>query len=999
MIDEKIIQEQFKANEINSLLAGSETLDISKEEKRRKQQKVYCTFYPLQFDHKPTEEDMKITTTWLWKNVYRQKGLSDTVENFFEASQGRCLCPAELKATRDADGKSHLEFVRSNLILIDIDDVACEQDPKYVLSMVPFSCGLIYTWSYVPGKCNKYRLVVKVDQCIEDEEFYTKVAQEMKSTIRDLGLFKGENVIDKNASCPHVPSRLGNKGYVISSSNIVAHISDWLEKVNRREDRETESIRRSFLMSSSTSYDELYEMAVTIGEIPMGGTYGEFTRLCLSVKSAVENGTITDDEGYSIYEVLSGSHAKRSQWNSYNPHSITIGTFIRTAQEAGYKQEPKHQYDSVFNTEPEPITAIEKETTLKCSPYFPTEWAESMLANGERILVDSPTGSGKTQAFVTALKEIAKDEFGELSPLCVISYPTRALVEQSANKYGLFAVYGEDKSGKLMQQAEEAADKRPTVFACTYDKLPALINKSGTIVKHYVVIDEWHKLVTDYEKMYRKNTIHALIRAVMGLPNLVGLTGTAQDVDHNYFNRVIHVHNGREGSPNKEYQVYRYNTAKYATDSLVDYIIDRTQKGLRLLVFVQNKSLIMQIDKRLSLSEVSAEVVTSDNKEGSVYQSIINRETVPENAQVILTTSVIMDGVNINNKENWECVCLSNNESPLFNLSLMKQASNRFRNPYERFTLFIQADDRKGKVFPINRAFAYRLKVAESLINAIDRADVYNPWHHDQFRAGTIEEEFGVEPDGLQIFSKLQVDRVQVRHLAALDKENYYKTFRSVFAEELGKLLGNVPKAINGKQIEDDKLKVLKEAKEKEDAGKQARIAEVFTEELYNAFIADGSKEKISYKKTLLSRHYNAIESMAEYGIPYNIARKILPRVEKNNQEYTFVQQLDALRELSSEPNEEGGDLGTRATLAQIKKDCGNYQPSKQIKKYIDAMDKQLGRSSVKRLVKRYFVEDSRHTKHGTEKRLSFLTMKYVAEMWGIDRDLMPDLVRENDKI
>src|SRR5699024_8712610 len=106
------------------------------------------------------------------------------------------------------------------------------------------------------------------------------------------------------------------------------------------------------------------------------------------------------------------------------------------------------------------------------------------------------------------------------------------------------------------------------------------------------------------------------------------------------------------------------------------------------------------ISRTLSKQDYKVSTITSDtaNLSKSVhYRRLLHNEKFPD-ADALIATNVISDGINImNESENYTCIIAPHfKSSPIYNASAIKQATNRFRNPYKRVVMpiFIPVDDK-----------------------------------------------------------------------------------------------------------------------------------------------------------------------------------------------------------------------------------------------------------------------------------------------------------------
>src|SRR5699024_5106581 len=117
------------------------------------------------------------------------------------------------------------------------------------------------------------------------------------------------------------------------------------------------------------------------------------------------------------------------------------------------------------------------------------------------------------------------------------------------------------------------------------------------------------------------------------------------------------------------------------------------EKGNKVLAYVNNKKAIDNIAQVLKKQRIKVGAITSETtrqaENESTYKYLVKNERFPNGVDVILATVAIADGINILN-ENSHYVCMISPHyslSKLFDLATIKQAVNRFRNPYEKIVI------------------------------------------------------------------------------------------------------------------------------------------------------------------------------------------------------------------------------------------------------------------------------------------------------------------------
>lgn len=130
---------------------------------------------------------------------------------------------------------------------------------------------------------------------------------------------------------------------------------------------------------------------------------------------------------------------------------------------------------------------------------------EILSKRGAEILVDGPTGSGKSYSTINTMKDESKNN---KNTIYIMTFPNRSLSEQAGKKYEVVSVVGNKNAFRDYDFKEER------VFCCVYDKLKELReeidNYKEKRINYNVVlcIDECHNLSLSLS--YRKKVINEI---------------------------------------------------------------------------------------------------------------------------------------------------------------------------------------------------------------------------------------------------------------------------------------------------------------------------------------------------------------------------------------------------------------------------------------------------------------------------------------------------------
>lgn len=707
---------------------------------------------------------------------------------------GQCV----LLSNFEVDSQNSLRFVSTSAFTIDIDDDYQVTNPIEVLHDLKDICtGLFYTFSHgKEGKGNRYRLFFQLDQSITDEGDYEALIKYVMVQLKNKGL-----PVDEAAKSPTQIIRPGISGFQVNDFSVKLPVNEWLPKARLRDkiekqireaERKAKAEKFKDRLFKPITYEELKEMCKAIGYIPSGGTKEKWLQIVYALKHEVILGNLTDVQGYELFCIVSGKEASERQWKSMKPRGkdnprdegATVGSIVKHAEAAGYKRKHIYKYAWQETSESIPIEC------MKVKEHLTIEVAKDLIQRKQRLLVDSPTGSRKTSSFISAFKELANKDFHYY----IFAAPTIPLTEQIAKDHDIPCVKGGMK--KLGNEVTDIAIKGARVFVSTYDKTAELIRHLTEGIDYdfenikpqfTVVVDEIHKFIDAYNYRF------AAIDQIKGLAEIavafIGLSGTPEDILKDHFDTLIQIDTGNSASPCLDYRVFTYEKRKDA-DVMLILVIRELLQQTKVLLFINNKERIERIKDILRKEGIQTQVVTSDRKQCPTYLNIVEKGTIADDVQVVISTSVLADGVSINNDLNWSCLVVSDMASPFFNPSTVKQISNRFRGQYRYFSLYLmQPNPNYIETYRFNMAseYEYRKKIVNGYV--IDLNQEFEGRLTD-FIPSLVERENGIFYRSQDENAVIEYNPLFVRHQSMRRKERYYTLFRNAYIEEVGRQLG-----------------------------------------------------------------------------------------------------------------------------------------------------------------------------------------------------------------
>ncbi|WP_226669408.1 DEAD/DEAH box helicase family protein [Metabacillus litoralis] len=809
-------------------------------------------------------------------------------------SDGHCV----LLSNFEVNDQNSIRFISASAFTVDIDDNDEVTEPIKVLNDLKDICmGLFYTFSH-GKKGNRYRLVFQLDQSITDLDDYKVLVEDVMDYLKNKGL-----PIDESAKSPTQVIRPGMMGYEVNDFSTTLPVNEWLpkarlkaeiKKLNRETEQKARAKRFKDSMLQLVTFDELKEMCKTIGYIPSDGKDGTRTKwlqIVYALKNEVVIGNLNEKQGYELYCIISGSESSEQYWDSIKPRGeVGIGSIIKHAKDGGYKRKYKYNYAWQETSESIPTESI------KVKEHLTIEVANDLIQRKQRLLVDSPTGSRKTSSFIGASKELASKDWHYY----IFTAPTIPLTEQIAKDHNIPCALGGMKN--LGNEVTTKAINGERVFVSTYDKAEEIIRHLTSGIDYgyenitpqfTVIIDEIHKFTDAYNYRF------AAIDQIKGLAEIavsfIGLSGTSEDVLKDHFDKLIKIDTGNSSSPCLDYRVFTYEKRNDADIMLIPVIRGLLQQT-KVMLFINSKQRIKRIKDILRMEGIKTQVVTSDSKQSSTYLNIVENGTISDDVQVVISTSVLADGVSINNDLSWSCLVVSDMSSPFFNPSTVKQISNRFRGQYQYFGLYMQQPNPKfmeTNRFYIETDYQYRKKIVRGYVEYLNQE--FNDCKK-KFLPSLVEKENGIFYRSQDENAIIEFNPLFVRHQSMKRKERYYTLFRNAFIEEVGNQLGvkcsgvfNVNEEVekNGFDLSRllENMKFQQKQEKKENAELREAFSMYFDESMYQCFLKDDEESLKVFKKQVHPDQFAATKrnvTIADYKTCKTVGKNIKRKADIN---------------------------------------------------------------------------------------------------------------------
>ena len=279
----------------------------------------------------------------------------------------------------------------------------------------------------------------------------------------------------------------------------------------------------------------------------------------------------------------------------------------------------------------------------------------------KKIILVAETGTGKTSSIIKCFNTLRPNE------RVIILAPLTAIVEQiKADFNNVVCLTG--KSGL----EEHSRALKSNVVAATYEQGFKHLKETNTF--DYVVVDEVHNLITT--QGYKKNTIKELTQ-VLKNKKVIGLTGTANLLFKSIGYKLVNVKKEKQKRVKINFIVDNREPLKIALQHL------KKVRG-KCIIRVNNRDVADGLEKHLYATKqykkneillLSADIRV---KKGKDFKDLTTNSAFNENIKLVITTSLIDEGLSIKQKGFTDVVFIETEYNPAPEPA--KQFFARFRN-------------------------------------------------------------------------------------------------------------------------------------------------------------------------------------------------------------------------------------------------------------------------------------------------------------------------------
>ena len=315
-------------------------------------------------------------------------------------------------------------------------------------------------------------------------------------------------------------------------------------------------------------------------------------------------------------------------------------------------------------------------------------------------LINAPTGSGKTYTIVKIFKELAQES---IDRVFIILCPNRVQNEQNGKEYNINVIVGGKKAEQFI-----------SVSSGVYEKIKE-INEAYRDKQITLVVDEAHELIESIG--YRKKSIEEIDQITEKTFNTIHLTATDRKLLE-YYN-----YNFRYKFEPSYKQNNLQNLSIIRTDDIVKtfytLVKDNHEKGLKSLAFISgSKKDIKDTGDTLRKQGYKVGIITSEDKQSSLYLNIVENSTIPDDYDIVLSTKVLECGTNIKNTNIVPIEVVKNNNH--FNLDSTEQKFARLRNYNENGYIVIKKQEEKKEIKPFSEILKELEYTVENSIKGIE---------------------------------------------------------------------------------------------------------------------------------------------------------------------------------------------------------------------------------------------------------------------------------------
>lgn len=299
---------------------------------------------------------------------------------------------------------------------------------------------------------------------------------------------------------------------------------------------------------------------------------------------------------------------------------------------------PKLNVENVFK--------VISNETIQISDFIGEEKMLELLNSEQNYNIIAPMSSGKTKAVIkAALKTKNKNVL-----LCPLQVNVLEHLNKDVNYYYYVGRKPENirKKVDIMNSNKSVLDAR--MIISVYDSSKQIFEVSGFNPKEYnLIIDESHNLVSQYG--FRRDVIRGIIEEKEKFRKVIYLTGTPEGTT--YFNGYSNIVFKRR-SGNSRIELNIIDSKDGYQNLIIEYIkTNKINKNRKMIVLIENKddikTLAESIRTVIGNRDFKVATLDSESKSSDEFIHLYTNQKIHDDVACLITTSVISDGLNIQN--------------------------------------------------------------------------------------------------------------------------------------------------------------------------------------------------------------------------------------------------------------------------------------------------------------------------------------------------------------
>ena len=282
-------------------------------------------------------------------------------------------------------------------------------------------------------------------------------------------------------------------------------------------------------------------------------------------------------------------------------------------------------------------------------------------------LIDSPTGSGKTELIFKRAKQV---------PKIIIAFPYTSQVIQQHKLHKNYQCLYDDK------QYDEKKSKK---IICTYDKLVSLINHDLDLNDYELHLDECHNLYVSSN--YRDRVMYYISSSIRNrIYKKIFLYSSTYETRYlnNYLIIDKHFKVECTGQENDDVTCIHLENSKQVTmnEAILYYFQHNVMTNEKVLIYRNNKSENIALGKALEDYGFDVIVVDSDSKNEGETIELLQNQRLAQSTDVLITTSMLTEGINLLNNDITQIHYIDKNKSAATIRQFTSRARNRKHKTY-----------------------------------------------------------------------------------------------------------------------------------------------------------------------------------------------------------------------------------------------------------------------------------------------------------------------------